>query len=89
MLPWNGISIQVEGILRIYWVPRNGPERLLYAVRINGGNRVEFNDDLFLASGIQNRTPSTIYTQGHDVDHRIYEVDIVNQIISPRSPDEQ
>ena len=89
MLPWNGISIQVEGILRVYWVPRNGPERLLYAVRINGGNRVEFNDDLFLASGIQNRTPSTIYTQGHNVDHRIFEVDIVNQILSPRSPDEQ
>ena len=34
MLPWNSITIQVEGILRVYWVPRNGPERMLYAVRI-------------------------------------------------------
>ena len=89
MLPWNSITIQVEGILRVYWVPINGPERLLYAVRINGGNRVDLNDDLVLARGVQNQTPGTIYTRGHDVDLRVYEVDVVNQIISPRSPDEQ
>ena len=87
--PLNDIGIQVEGILRVYWVPRNGPETLLYAVRINGGNRVRFNDDLFLASRIQGITPNTIYNQGVVVDHRIFEVDLTNQIISPRSPDEQ
>ena len=89
MLPWNSISIQVQGILRVYWVPRDGPERLLYAVRINGGNRVEFNDDLFLASGIQNRTPSTIYTLERDIDLRVYEGDVINQILSPRSAESE
>ena len=85
MLPWNSISIQVEGILRVYWVPRDGPERLLCAVRLNGGGRVDRNDDLWRAHGVQNRTPSTIYTPGHDVDLRVYEVDVINQILSPRS----
>ena len=87
MLPWNSITIQVEGILRVYWVLRDGPERLLYAVRINGGNNVELNDNLVLARGGQNQTPGTIYTRGHNVDLRVYEVDVVNQIISPRTPD--
>ena len=87
MLPWNSITIQVEGILRVYWVPMNGPERLLYAVRINGGNRVESNDYLLLTRQFQHQTPGTIYTRGHEVDLRVHEVDVVNQIIRPRTPD--
>ena len=89
MLPWNSISIQVQGILRVYWVPRDGPERLLYAVRINGGNRVERNDDLWRASGVQNRTPATIYTLERDIDLRVYEGDVINQILSPRSAESE
>ena len=87
MLPANSITIQVEGILRVYWVPRDGPERMLYAARINGGNHVELNDDLMLARRVQHQTPGTIYTRGHNVDLRIYEVDVINQIISPRTPE--
>ena len=89
MLPWNSISIQVQGILRVYWVPRDGPERLLYAVRINGGNRVERNDDLWRAAGVQNRTPATIYTLERDIDLRVYEGDVINQILSPRSAESE